>query len=94
MLGFLHRPLSTQCSIDTLQAVLDTKVMEVADGGGMVLVTVTGTGRIKAITIDPALLKWGAKVVSDSVLGAVQQAASQAREFRDTEMRERMGLPD
>ena len=38
------------------------------------------------LTLDPEFLKEDAKVVADTVLGAVQDAAKQAKDYNDAEM--------
>ena len=39
-----------------------------------------------SLALDPEFLKEDAKLVSDTVLAAVQDAAKQAKEFNDAEM--------
>ncbi len=75
-----------QRSIETLQAQLDSREIEVAAGGGAVKVKVTASGRFVSVELDPEFLKEDAKLVSETVLAAVQDAAKQAKELNESEM--------
>jgi DNA-binding YbaB/EbfC family protein len=75
-----------QRSIETLQAELDIREIDVAAGGGAVKVKVTASGRFVSIVLDPEFLKEDAKVVSETVLSAVQDAAKRAKEMNESEM--------
>lgn len=82
----LKQAQKMQRGIEALQAQLDAKLIDVTSGGGAVKITVTGAGKFTALTIDPEFLKEDAKVVSDTLLSAVQDAAKQAKEYNDAEM--------
>jgi DNA-binding YbaB/EbfC family protein len=82
----LKQAQKMQRSIETLQAQLDAREIEVAAGGGAVKVKVSGSGKFLALSLDPEFLKEDPKLVSDTVLAAVQDAAKQAKEFNDSEM--------
>jgi hypothetical protein len=75
-----------QRSIETLQAQLEAREIDVTAGGGAVKVKVTVSGKFLALTIDPEFLKEDPKLVSDTILAAVQDAAKQAKELNDSEM--------
>jgi DNA-binding YbaB/EbfC family protein len=75
-----------QRSIETLQAQLEAREIEVAAGGGAVKVKITVSGKFLSLELDPEFLKEDAKVVSEAILGAVQDAAKQAKELNDSEM--------
>jgi DNA-binding YbaB/EbfC family protein len=75
-----------QRSIETLQAQLDARELEVTAAGGAVRVKVTASGKFLSLVLDPEFLKEDSKVVSDTVLAAVQDAAKQAKELNDSEM--------
>jgi nucleoid-associated protein EbfC len=75
-----------QRSIETLQAELESREIDVAAGGGAVKVKVTASGRFVSIILDPEFLKEDAKVVSETILSAVQDAAKQAKEMNESEM--------
>lgn len=80
-----------QKGIEALQAQLDAKEIEVTAGGGAVKVKVNGQGKFISLTLDPEFLKEDAKVVSDTILSAVQDAAKQSKEFNEAEMQKVTG---
>lgn len=75
-----------QRGIEALQAELEAKVIDVTSGGGAVKIKVNGAGKFLALELDPEFLKEDAKLVSDTVLAAVQDAAKQSKEYNDAEM--------
>jgi len=75
-----------QRSIETLQAQLEAREIEVGAGGGAVKVKITAAGKFLSLTLDPEFLKEDPKVVSDAILAAVQDASKQAKELNDSEM--------
>ncbi len=75
-----------QRGIEALQTQLEAKEIDVVSGGGAVKLKVNGAGKFLALTLDPEFLKEDAKVVADTVLAAVQDAAKQAKDFNDGEM--------
>jgi nucleoid-associated protein EbfC len=82
----LKQAQKMQRSIESLQAQLEAREIEVAAGGGAVKVKVSASGKFLALTLDPEFLKEDAKIISDTVLAAVQDAAKQAKELNDSEM--------
>jgi DNA-binding YbaB/EbfC family protein len=82
----LKQAQKMQRGIEALQTQLDAKEIEVTSGGGAVKVKVSGSGKFLALQLDPEFLKEDAKLVSDTVLSAVQDAAKQAKEYNDSEM--------
>lgn len=80
-----------QRGIEALQAQLDAKEIEVTAAGGAVKVNVSGSGKFLGLTLDPEFLKEDAKIVSDTILAAVQDAAKQAKEYNDAEMQKVTG---
>jgi DNA-binding YbaB/EbfC family protein len=77
--------------IEALQAQLDAKEIEVTSGGGAVKVKISGSGRFIGLTLDPEFLKEDAKLVSETVLAAVQDAAKQAKDYHEAEMQKITG---
>lgn len=77
--------------LDTLQQQLEAKQLEITSGGGAVKITITGSGKFLTLAIDPEFLKEDAKVVSAAVLGAVQDAAKQAKDYHEAEMQKITG---
>lgn len=80
-----------QKGIEALQAQLDAKEIDVTAGGGAVKIKVSGSGRFLALTLDPEFLKEDAKLVSDTLLAAVQDAAKQAKDYHEAEMQKVTG---
>lgn len=87
----LKQAQKMQRGIESLQAQLEAKEIEVANGGGAVKVRINGAGRFLALTLDPEFLKEDAKLVAHTVLAAVQDATKQAKDFNDAEMRKITG---
>ncbi len=75
-----------QRSIETLQTELETREIEVAAGGGAVKVKVNVAGKFLALLLDPEFLKEDPKLVSDTILRAIQDAGKQAKTMNDSEM--------
>jgi DNA-binding YbaB/EbfC family protein len=75
-----------QKSIETLQAQLEAREIEVSAGGGAVKVKISAAGKFLALTLDPDFLKEDGKLVADTLLAAIQDAAKQAKELNDSEM--------
>ncbi|MGH7995744.1 MAG: YbaB/EbfC family nucleoid-associated protein [Opitutaceae bacterium] len=82
----LKQAQKMQHSIEALQTQLEGRELEATAAGGAVRVRATAAGRITGLTLDPEFLKEEAKVVADTILGAVQDAAAQAKQVHDTEM--------
>lgn len=82
----LKQAQKMQRGIESLQAQLDAKEIDVTAGGGAVKIKVSGSGKFLSLALDPEFLKEDAKVVSDTLLAAVQDAARQAKEYNDAEM--------
>jgi len=82
----LKQAQKMQRGIEALQAELEAKVIDVTSGGGAVKIKISGSGKFLALELDPEFLKEDAKLVSDTVLAAVQDAAKQAKDYNDAEM--------
>lgn len=77
--------------IEALQTQLDTKELEVSSGGGAVKIKISASGKFLSLVLDPEFLKEDAKVVSEAVLVAVQDAAKQAKDYHEAEMQKVTG---
>ncbi len=75
-----------QKQIEQLQSTLDAQVIDVSSGGGAVQVKVSGSGKFLSLQLDPEFLKEDAKLVAETILNAVQEAAQKAKERNDAEM--------
>jgi hypothetical protein len=82
----LKQAQKMQRQIESLQTQLEAKEIEVTSGGGAVKIKINGAGKFLSLALDPEFLKEDAKLVSDTILAAVQDAAKQAKEQNDTEM--------
>lgn len=80
-----------QRGIEALQAQLEAKEIDVTAGGGAVKIKVNGNGKFLSLTLDPEFLKEDAKLVSETVLTAVQDAAKQSKEYNEAEMQKITG---
>jgi hypothetical protein len=75
-----------QRAIDGLQTQLEARIVEATAAGGAVRVKATAAGKFTEITLDPEFLKEDPVVVGKTILGAVQDAAAQAKEINDAEV--------
>ncbi len=82
----LKQAQKMQRQMEALQAQLDTKVIEVTAGGGAVAIKISGSGKFLALKLDPEFLKEDPKMIEETLLLAVQDAAKQAKEQYDAEM--------
>jgi DNA-binding YbaB/EbfC family protein len=77
--------LKMQRSIEQLNAQLSAKEIDVTSGGGAVKIKISGTGNFLSLTLDPELFKEDPKIVSETLLVAIQDAARQAKDFNEAE---------
>lgn len=82
----LKQAQKMQRSIESLQQQLEAKEFDITAGGGAVRIKINGAGRFTGLSLDPEFLKEDAKLVSETILSAVQDAAKQAKEHNDSEM--------
>jgi hypothetical protein len=82
----LKQAQKMQRSIESLQSQLAAKEIDVAAGGGAVKIKINGAGQFVSIVLDAEFLKEDAKLVSETLLAAVQDAAKQAKTYNDAEM--------
>ena len=78
-------------SIEALQTQLDAKEIDVSAAGGAVKLKVNGSGKFLGLTLDPEFLKEDPKVVADTILSAVQDAAKQSKDYNEAEMQKITG---
>lgn len=82
----LKQAQKMQRSIETLQTQMEAKEIDVTSGGGAVKVKVNGGGKFLALVLDPDFLKEDPKLVADTLLVSIQDAAKQAKDYNDAEM--------
>ena len=94
-MGLMKQAAQLQSKMQALQAELDTITVEGSAGGGMVTVTLTAKGDLKAVKIDDSLIKPDDKEILEDLLIA---AHAEARKRAEAVMQEKMqavtgGLP-
>ncbi len=82
----LKQAQKMQNSITALQTQLEAKEIDVTSGGGAVKIKINGSGKFLSLGLDPEFLKEDPKLISDTLLVAIQDAAKQAKNFNDAEM--------
>jgi hypothetical protein len=95
MMGLMKQAQQMQQKMADIQAELDVIEVEGASGGGMVKVTMTAKGALKAVKIDPSLMVADEREILEDLIVA---ACSDARGRSERVMQERMaeitkGLP-
>jgi len=83
----LKQAQKMQRGVEALQTELDAKEIDVTSGGGAVKIKINGNGKFLSLEMDPELLKEDPKLISETLLLAVQDAANQSKEYNDTEMK-------
>lgn len=94
-LGLMKQATEFKSKVEAMQAELDHIEVEGTAGGGMVTVTMTAKGEVKAVHIDSSLLKPEEKEVTEDLIVA---AHADARRKAETTVQEKMqaiagGLP-
>lgn len=82
----LKQAQKMQKKIESMQAELAEKELEISSGGGAVVIKITAAGEFRKIAIDPELLKEDASLIEEAVLQAVKEASAQAKELHEAEM--------
>ncbi|HKH95255.1 MAG TPA: YbaB/EbfC family nucleoid-associated protein [Beijerinckiaceae bacterium] len=95
IMGLMKQAQAMQQKMQDVQAELDTVEVEGAAGGGMVKLTMTAKGQIKAVSIDPSLLTPDEKeIVEDLIVAACNDARTKAERVMQERMAEvTKGLP-
>jgi len=84
---FLKQAQKMQRQVESTQAEIEAKELEVTSGGGAVKIKINGAGKFLSLEVDPELLKEEASLVNDTLLAAVQDAAQQAKDYNDEKMK-------
>ena len=84
---FLKQAQKMQSQIESLQSQLEARELDITSGGGAVKIKINGAGKFLSLALDPEFLKEDPKFVGDTILAAVQDAAKQAKDFNDAEMK-------
>ena len=81
-----------QTKLEKVKQALEKEIVEGSAGGGMVKVTATAKGVVKALTIDPSLLKEDEKeIVEDLLIAAINDARLKGEELSQEKMAEVTG---
>ena len=75
-----------QKQMHSVQAQLAEKVIELSSGGGAINIKINGQGEFQEFKIDPEFLKEDVEFVEETLLNAVQEAASKAKETSEEAM--------
>jgi len=75
-----------QRQIEELNKSLAARELDISSGGGAVQVKISGAGKFLALKLDPEFLKEDPKLVEETLLNAVQEAATKAKALNDSEM--------
>ena len=94
-MGMMKQAAQLQSKMQALQAELDSITVDGTAGGGMVTVTLTAKGDLKAVKIDDSMMKPGETEIVEDLLIA---AHADARKKAEAVMQEKMksvtgGLP-
>lgn len=82
----LKQAQKMQRQIESMQGALEAREIDVSSGGGAVQVKINGAGKFLSVRFDPEFLKEDARLVEETVLNAVQEAAAKAKELHEAEM--------
>jgi DNA-binding YbaB/EbfC family protein len=82
----LKQAKKMQQKIEDMQKSLEARELEVSSGGGAVQIKINGAGKFLALKLDPEFLKEDSKLVEETVLNAVREATTKAKELNDSEM--------
>jgi DNA-binding YbaB/EbfC family protein len=82
----LKQAQKMQKQMEAVQAKLAEQAIEVSSGGGAINITVNGQGEFQGIKIDPEFLKEDAEFVEETLLAAIQEAATKAKETSEEAM--------
>jgi nucleoid-associated protein EbfC len=95
MMKLMKQAREMQAKVASMQAELELAETEGQAGAGMVRVTLTGKGVLKAISIDPSLLKEDEKeIVEDLIIAAHNDAMQKNSRMMEEKMKTATaGLP-
>ncbi len=87
VMKLMKQAAAAQKNMEKVQGELAEKTVEFSSGGGMIKVTASGDGAVRAISIDPeALDPEDVGMLEDMVLAAVNGALNEVRDMASAEM--------
>lgn len=95
IMGMMKKVQEMQSKMAALQDELETLEVEGAAGGGMVKITMTAKGQVKAVNLDDSLMKADEKdILEDLLIAALNDARAKAdRTAQDKMSTVTAGLP-
>jgi hypothetical protein len=95
ILGLMKKAQAMQSKLAETQEELTRVEVEGESGGGLVKVTMSGKGDLKALTLDPSLMKpEEVEMCQDLIVAAFAEAKSKAERLAGEKMQEMTaGLP-
>ena len=93
--GLMKQATELKSKMETMQAELDRMEVEGTAGGGLVTVTLSGKGDLKASKVDPSLLKPDQKEILEDLIVAAHADARRKLEVMLAEKMQALtgGLP-
>jgi DNA-binding YbaB/EbfC family protein len=83
----LQKVQQMQADMEATQAALAAEVVEGSAGGGMVKVTVSGSGEVQRVSIDPSVVDpEDIETLEDLVVAAVADGLRRAAELQSTRL--------
>ncbi len=90
--GLMKQAQEMQARMGSMQAELDDLEIIGTSGGGLVTVTLSGKGNLKALVIDDSLIKPGDKeILEDLIIAAHADAKAKTEKAAADKMKEVMG---
>ena len=95
LMGLMKSAQAMQGKMQEAQAALERLEVEGQSGAGLVRMTLTAKGQMKALTIDPSLLKADeGEILEDLIVTAHEDARRKAERLTEEKMRDvTAGLP-
>jgi hypothetical protein len=91
-LGLMKQAAELKSKMEAMQAELDLLEVEGTAGGGMVTIRMSAKGEMKALKVDPSLMKPGEKeIVEDLVVAAHADARRKAEALLQERMKSLTG---
>ena len=88
MMGMMKQVQAMQAKFAEMQAELDHIEVSGASGGGMVQVTITAKGALKAVKIDPSLMREDeAEILEDLIVAAFNDAKAKSEKLLEEKMK-------
>ncbi|AOS45759.1 Nucleoid-associated protein YbaB [Lacunisphaera limnophila] len=82
----LKQAKKMQQRIEEMQQSLAARELDISSGGGAVQIKINGAGKFLAVRLDPEFLKEDPKLIEETLLNAVGEAAAKAKDLNDSEM--------